>query len=419
MKLFENYINNISDIFDKKSQNKFLSFSGDNEAENYIEKSHDNEKVLMSVDTNQLTTLFGKNAYSFNKISIGTHPDFSNIQYSKYENHYCVTMFMDIKGSTRLIEKYSLLQVRKIKDTVLTLAIHIASHFGGHIHRLQGDGILIQFVRKGQCEEDAVINSFNASSIISQFISTELADFFKSNGDTPLRVRIGVDIGYNKDVIWSHYGIPDCSELTTTSLHTDLAAKLQAQAPSNGILIGENIKEILDLKAEFCNSIIDNEGNIDYYIYKGIKYYKKYNFNWTNYLKSFDFIKKSSNSTALNIIIPEIRIKCFISDENGDNRTEYFQNSCRIKKGYKIEYYLMENGHTYFKKEWEQIEWTAFNSGKEALEMNELKHDFKGEYKNKVFCYTNAGYKGHHHVQCLIIKQHSDNLKICFPIFVA
>ena len=427
MKLFDNYLNNISDIVNESKIKTFSNFSGKSRMPKYFEKamlsenqavqrSNSNNKILIEFDKNQLISLFGSNPNSFTETNIGSHPDFQNLQYHEFKNHFCVSMFMDIKGSTRLNEKYDLLQIRKIKDTVLTLAIHVASHFGGHVHRLQGDGIFLQFVRKGQSEQDAVINAINTASILTHFINSDLAEVFQSNEVDPLRVRSGIDLGFKDDVVWSYYGIPGCSELTTTSLHTDLAAKLQAKAQTNGILVGANIKEILDIKEEFCKTCFDNDGKEDYYIYQGIKNYRKFNFNWFNYLNSFDFIRKTSNS--IEIEEPRIRLKCRIKNSENDELKIYNQNSCAIKKDSDIEYTIVENDRTYYRKEWETIEWKAINSGKEAKDAKQVNHNFDGKYKNEVICKTTAAFKGHHHVECLIKRPHSTNKRIKFPIFV-
>lgn len=427
MKLFDNYLNGISDIVRENRIENYSSFSRGGTLPNYIEKSalqetqalqktNESNKVLIEFDKSQLTRLFGPNSFSFNNSLIGTHPDFEDLKYHEFEKHYCVSMFMDIKGSTRLNEKYDLFKIRKIKDTILTLAIHVASHFGGHVHRLQGDGIFLQFVRKNQKESDAVINALNTASILSHFISSDLTEIFNNDGVKPLRVRTGIDLGFKEDVIWSHYGIPGCSELTTTSLHTDLAAKLQAFAKPNGILVGENIQKILDIKSDFCQNCSDREGKSDYYIYQGFKNYKKYEFNWQNYLNSFDFVRRTSNS--IEIDEPRIKLICKISKPDSDIKLEYYQNSFAIEKGSKIEYQIVENGHPYYKKDWETIEWKAVNSGKEAKEADELVHDFGKKNNNKIICETNAGYVGHHHVECVIIKRHSDNLRLKFPIYV-
>ena len=427
MKLFDNYLNGISDIVRENKIQNYSSFSGESRLPDYIEKSALNEtvalqrtnesnKVLIEFDKSQLIKLFGTNPYSFDNALIGSHPDFRDLKHHEFEKHYCVSMFMDIKGSTRLNEKYDLFKIRKIKDTILTLAIHVASHFGGHVHRLQGDGIFLQFVRKKQNEADAVINALNTASILSHFISTDLAEIFNYDGVQPLRVRTGIDLGFANDVIWSYYGVPGCSELTTTSLHTDLAAKLQAKAKSNGILVGGNIQEVLDINDNFCQTCNDQSGTADYYIYQGFKNYRKFDFNWVNYLNSFDFTNRSGNS--VEIVEPNIKLVCKITKPNSNDSVVYFQNSAAIEKGSRIEYYIMENGHRYFKKNWEKIEWKAKNTGNEARVAEAIEHDFEKKYTNKNYCVTSASYVGHHHVECVIKRNHSDNLRLKFPIFV-
>ena len=70
------------------------------------------------------------------------------------------------------------------------------------------------------------------------------------------------------------------------------------------------------------------------------------------------------------------------------------------------------------KKNFETIEWLAYNSGNEATQAKELNHDFKKENNNKTICNSNAAFLGHHYVECKIIRTHQDNIKLTFPIFV-
>jgi len=428
MKLFENYLHGIEDIVTSSHASK-RGLTLEQKLPNYFEKgmpnevpmyntSNANNKVLIDFNGQQLIQLFGDNPSAFSEISIGPHPDFSNLGFWDFEKHYCVTMFADIKGSTHLNEKYSLPQVRKIKDTILTLAIHVALGFGGHIHRLQGDGIVIQFVRRSLKEQDAVINSLNTSAVLTQFISTDLAEIFSSNGVKPLRIRTGIDLGYKDDVIWSHYGIPGCTELTTTSLHTDLASKLQARANPNGILVRGNVKEILDIKTEFCKNVVQENGEADYYVFRGYKDYRMFEFDWKTYLKTFDFVKLDTSGKSLEIEVPSLRIQCTLTEEKDSIEAVYYQNSRAIPKNWRIKYALFENGRPYHKKGFESIIWTAHNSGKEAEEANQLEHDFGGNYKDQTICETLAAYKGHHYVECKIDREHLVNKRIMFPIFV-
>jgi adenylate cyclase len=434
MRLFDNYLVELDDVLSKKinvtpkfiqEQRKFSSeiqksIKAQALSENLenIPALIDGPKVLFKYDKKFLEEKFGINSHSFSYISIGAHPDFLDLGETSYINHHCVSVFVDIKGSTRLIEKYSLLEVRLIKDSLLTLSIQVANQFGGHVHRLQGDGIFLQFVRRNKYEIDAIINALNATSILTQFVTKDLADIMKQYNLKPLKIRVGIDFGKSEQVLWSYYGIPGCNELTTTSLHTDMAAKLQSKAYDNNILIGGNIQETLDLKPDFY-SIYESETNKEkvYFISKEFTY-KFFVFNWQEYLLSLPYISKSSDGQTLEVVEQQIHIECYISDENGENSEKYYPNSRSIPKGKKIIYHLKGGNSMYVKQNFERIEWYANNSGHEAEIAKMSRHDFNQTNHNKVICETSAAYLGHHYVECKIIRDHIGTKKITFPIFV-
>jgi class 3 adenylate cyclase len=434
MRFFDNYLNGLNDVLSKKvSVNQTMI----NEERNYssnIQKSLESKaftessqnlpskiegpKVLFSYDKGFLEGKFGVNPHSFPNITIGAHPDFKELGESNYLHHHCVSVFVDIKGSTRLIEKYSLLEVRLIKDSLLTLSIQVANQFGGHVHRLQGDGIFLQFVRKNKNHYDAIINALNATSILTQFVTKDLADIMQQYELRPLKIRVGVDFGMTDQVLWSYYGIPGCNELTTTSLHTDMAAKLQLKANDNTILIGGNVKETLDLKNEFY-SIFENELNKEkvYNISQQFTY-PFFVFNWKEYLLTLPFIGKNSDGKTIEVREKSITIECYISNPDGTDQERYYPNSKSIPKWTTIYYHLKRGNSLYVKQSYEKIEWYAVNSGKEATAKNSLRHDFGKKNDNKVICETEAAYLGHHYVECKIISDHSGTERLTFPIFV-
>ena len=365
MKLFENYLDGIDSVLSKQVNvtpnliKKNRDYSANlvkgkivnlNESQ-VLPENLEGPKVLFDYDKKYIENLFGKNQFTFENITVGPHPDFNDIDESNYLNHHCVSVFIDIKGSTRLIEKYTLLEVRLIKDSLLTLAIQITSQFGGHVHRLQGDGIFVQFVRRNQYENDSIINALNACSILTQFVKNDLSSKMEEYGIRPLKIRIGIDYGEAKDVIWSYYGIPGCGELTTTSLHTDMAAKLQAKAYDNSILIGGNIKTKLDLKNEFWK-FFENETSKEHVYYISNQFtYPFFVFNWFEYLNSFPFMSKTLGGKSLEVIEKTFAIECYISEENGTNSERYFPNSISIPKGKNISYHLKKNGSFHQKSE--------------------------------------------------------------------
>lgn len=437
MKLFENYLTDFDNILSKKvrvtpeyikEQRTFSSnlLKAQNHSnENYFGLGMPNlpapiqgPKVLFKYDKSFLTKHFGNNNDAFDKITIGPHPDFNNLQSSDYINHHCVSVFVDIKGSTRLIEKYSLLEVRLIKDSLLTLAIEIANQFGGHIHRLQGDGIFIQFVRKDKTPNDAAINALNAISILTQFVSVDLANIMKQYDLKPIKIRAGIDYGDNDNVLWSYYGIAGCEELTTTSLHTDMAAKLQAKAYDNSILIGGNVKKLLDLKSDFYSYFENQESKEKVYSISSQFTYPFFVLNWREYLTSLPFVWKTSASDILEIKEKPITIECYLTDENGTSKERYYPNSKSIPKEKKIIFNLLRDNRPFVMHNFESIEWYARNSGKQAEDMQHLNLDFEKHFNNKTICTVDAAYLGHHYIECKILRGHLPTEKVTFPIFV-
>jgi len=439
MKLFENYINGISKVLNKqpattgntKTVNSFKELMGEIVKEAIAQSGvrnmsegtqlstiEQNSKQLFNFDKSAIEKYFGKNRASFPNISIGPHPDFAQLQFDQMERHHCVSMFVDIKGSTRLALNHSLEDVRLIKDSLLTLCIHVANCFGGHVHRLQGDAAFIQFVRRGLSPNDSIINALNAATILCQFVSNDLSTIFQQKDLNPIKIRVGIDYGPDEEVIWSYYGIPGCHELTTTSLHTDLAAKLQARAANNSIRIGKNVVTTLDLPSAFYASptqLVNGVLETKYYILQAPGFnYNQYDFDWEKYLNSFDFMRKNANG-SLEIVDNRFTIKCETLESNGT--LTYYQNSRALPKQTPIRYELLRDGLPYNRVNTEEIIWEVFNSGAEAAAKNDLRHDFKGAFKNKNYCEANAAYLGHHYLKCTI-RRFSENVVVKFPIFV-
>lgn len=227
---------------------------------------------------------------------LGLHPDFVHLKHSEnIENHYIISLFIDIKGSTNLFAKYDPETVLIITNTIQRAAIHTCLIFGGYIHRLQGDGLFVYFGGKSVDIKIAVLRSIQSASVFTYFVKNDLKSLFNEQGIDKIFTRIGIDMGYDRDVIWAMAGIGEISEVTTCSLHTSLASKMQSSAESNGIVIGDNMKNNIhsrfqDLILPVCQRT-NNEN--DRYIFRNSNdsfYYAQYDFNWLNFLKRQDFI---------------------------------------------------------------------------------------------------------------------------------
>ncbi|AWI26124.1 nucleotide-binding domain-containing protein [Flavobacterium pallidum] len=418
---FTNSLSTIDTILSKNrnfSTRELHTFSKANEnSENLtIPVKYETNKTLIEYDRNFILENFGSNDYAFEKVTIGSHPDFHDLDHTNYLMHHCVSMFVDIKGSTKLVDNYTLPEIRLIKDTLISLVVLVANQFGGHIQRLQGDGVFISFVRRNRQPVNSIVNALNASSILAHFVSTDLADIFKKNEIKPLRVRIGIDYGDDKNVLWSYYGLYGCDELTTTSLHTDMAAKLQAKAFDNSIIIGNNIVQALDLtRNEISNYYNDKNTREEVYYVTSTLTYKFYVFEWKNYLSIHPNFKKLTNGN-LKHEKKHIYLECEYTFEN--TTFKYFPNANGIPKGSKIVFKLFETGHAYTRKNFEELKWTIFNTGSEAALDKNVTQEIDKESKNLTHCSVDAKYLGLHKIQCKICRPHSENQNIEFPVIV-
>jgi len=238
---------------------------------------------------------------------VGLHPDFAHlIKTRESEFHNITSTFIDIKGSTSLYGEYDHEEVFIITNTILSAAINTCHVFGGHIQRLQGDGVFTYFGGRTISEKDALVHSLTSTSVFTYFVKNDLKRVFETHGIENINTRIGIDIGNShEDVMWAVTGTQECYELTTLSLHTSLAYKAQQKADPNAIIVGKHVKDKLPHLERFFIPVTSNNQFEDKFNYK------LYNFDWFTYLKSIPFIK----STGLNELD-------FFENENTSNSEE-------------------------------------------------------------------------------------------------
>ena len=301
-----------------------------------------------------------------------------------------------------------------MKDAILSLCIQTVTVFGGHVQRLQGDGLYVQFTEQQIHQNNMMINALNAASILCQFVSTTLADIFEQRDLKSLRIKVGIDFAEDSKCLWSHYGLPGCNELTATSLHVDLAAKLQARCASNEIRIGQYVKQFLDLPDEFLKAPPLHDGKDDTYIKRAANY-KQYIFNWQSYLLVFDFIHMSNN--RLELKPAEFSLQCLVTDSSG-KEFQYYQNNGAIPKNLSLKFTLMRNGRPYSKTPHDTIIWRIVNRGAEAKNANILEEKLDS-YNDKTFVTVNSAYLGHHYMECILKRSYeSFNRKVKFGVYV-
>jgi class 3 adenylate cyclase len=265
----------------KKAINETRSFSG---TANTLNKGAD-QMLFRSLSS--LSSLSGINLEGQKP---GAHPDFIYIKdANSTENHYITSVFIDIKGSTALFRKYQPFAVANITTTIQKAAMHTCWHFGGFIQRFHGDGLLIYFGNRKITLEQSIKNAIDAASFFTYFMKNDLKNLFLEQGVEDIYTRIGIDSGDATDVLWHLAGIGDCSEVTTCSLHTSLAAHMQGNAPGNGIMVGDHVKNGALLSPELYTIRKDSNGKEDRYIYQIPEEnfnYTQWVFNWERHLRA-------------------------------------------------------------------------------------------------------------------------------------
>lgn len=326
MKIYDDYVDTIRKAMSNDSKSNVLSKSGSLIESAPIRKSFDSseykflaseKKLLPSLE--DFTRELGLTP-NFDQ-TLGLHPDFNHLKNTAdIEKHYIVSMFVDIKGSTNLFKRYDPETVFVITHTIQQAAIHTCLIFGGYIHRLHGDGLFVYYGGKQIDKSTAVLRSLHSASVFTYFVKNDLKNLFIQQGIEDVYTRIGIDLGDDADVIWAMAGIGEISEVTTCSLHTSLASKMQGSAQSNGIVIGDNIKDKTDISfQQFFSPVCQRTGNEkDRYIFQISEEkfnYTQFDFDWLNFLKVQEFIATDFQGnlslkkkiTKANIISDSIR----------------------------------------------------------------------------------------------------------------
>jgi len=200
--------------------------------------------------------LYGKTG--INSHPIGTHPDFLELENNDGSGifHYTCTMFIDIKGSTRLNLLYSPEEVHKFKNSVLQVCIETVRAHDGHVHRLMGDAVLAFFGGKATEKEDSVADAINCAMTLRTLVDHSIKPWMDENGfeSDQFGIRVGVDFGDDEHVLWAGYGYGTVGEVTATGLSVDMASKLQGKAGKNQLMLGQGLLDFVDWPSEYSET---------------------------------------------------------------------------------------------------------------------------------------------------------------------
>lgn len=315
MNLFENYKKVIQKAVenDPTKSNKFYGLSEPVLKSNreYL-KSLRNE--LPGRELSSEMKLFAKQmgvSETFHYQPLGSHPDFAYLRGTDLvEEHWIISGFIDVKKSTQLFNNFTKATVRLITESIIRASIFAVNLCGGYVHRIQGDGLMVYFGGKNIQKLKAVENALKSFSMISYFVKNDLKDFFDDNGIQDIHTRAGLDLGHSNQVDWFYSGIGETGEVTTCSLHTSLAPKMQSNAENSGIVVGQNVTAHLKKDEYF------EKRNKEIHDYDDGRKYYQYNFDWERFLVDNDLAVQNNRGVLVLTINT-------LPDPNRDSRNLY------------------------------------------------------------------------------------------------
>jgi hypothetical protein len=229
----------------------------------------------------------------------------------------------------------------------MSAAIEIAQAFDGHVHRLQGDSVMVYFGGMHCTPESGVIDGLNCASVLRYFVDKVVIPGLQSEGfDDPPGIRIGLDFGNREDVLWGSYGYPGVCEVTATSYYVDVASKLQHAAGKNQIMIGDSLRRFLDLPEDMLSVKMVRSGGEpaeerfvmpNHADENGRPFnYKQHLFDWERYLRCSPIAQIDPDYAAGCVATGVMRVSAEVLD--GATSTVYFPTSKTLSKNKSIRF---------------------------------------------------------------------------------
>ena len=155
-----------------------------------------------------------------------------SVAFAQPEERRIVTvLFADLVGFTTLAERMDPEQVKRLIDACFERLVDVVVEFGGKVDKILGDGILVLFGAPVAHEDDperAVRAALRMQAALAHYVGiSELA------GSADIRMRVGINTG---EVL---VGTLAGTDYTAMGDVVNMASRLQSEAPSGGVLVGE------------------------------------------------------------------------------------------------------------------------------------------------------------------------------------
>jgi class 3 adenylate cyclase len=148
------------------------------------------------------------------------------------ERRWVTVMFADLSGFTAMSERTDPEEIRSMVDRCMSEMGEVVERFGGSVDKVIGDALMAVFGAPVAHEDDSE-RAVRAALEIQRRASEQAADF------GGLCVSIGINTG---EVIFAPVGPHGRRELTVMGDAVNTAARLQAAAPPEAVLVGKETR---------------------------------------------------------------------------------------------------------------------------------------------------------------------------------
>src|SRR5271168_2031639 len=153
------------------------------------------------------------------------------------ERRQLTVMFCDLVGSTALSARLDPEDMREIVGAYHRSCAEQITKAGGFVAKYMGDGVLAYFGYPQAHEHDA------ERAVVAGLALAEAVPMLKTAAGTPLQVRVGIATGLV--VVGDLIGSGDAQERGVVGETPNLAARLQARAESNMVVIADSTRKLL------------------------------------------------------------------------------------------------------------------------------------------------------------------------------
>ncbi len=182
--------------------------------------------------------------------TIGGHPDYDHLLYTdEMEDGWITTLFADLKNFSARGLFVNPTDVKAVKRQVLGLWIDSVRIMGGHVHSIDGDGLMVFFGRRNADPAQATYDALAAGINLLTLTEDNLNPLLEDQGHDKVRVRVGVD--HDPDMRWGRVGIPGHYEVKGTGFGIDFAAKMMQSRRSGFVMVGETLVDLIDVPRDF------------------------------------------------------------------------------------------------------------------------------------------------------------------------